>query len=335
MSAIGAGQIVCFGEILLRLSAPGAELLLQTPRFNVCYGGAEANVAVSLAKLGHDARMVSALPDNPLGRSARNELRRHGVDVNGVSFSPGRMGLYFLEQGGVHRASEVTYDRAHSAFAAMDFADKDWAKLLKGAGLLHVSGITAALGPNAANGVLRAVREAREAGVIVSFDCNYREKLWASWRGDAPAILREIVGLADMMFGDHRDVGLMLEKPIAAGRSAADAAFAAFPELKRIAHTRRTQSSVGGHQLEAHMHTRAVEFRAPAMTLCGVIDRIGAGDAFAAGLIHALRRGKGEEAALRFALAAAAVKHSIPGDANLASEEVIEAALAGALDVRR
>lgn len=335
MSAIGAGHIVCFGEVLLRLTAPATELLLQTPRFNVCYGGAEANVAVSLARLGHTASMVSVLPDNPLGHAARDELRRHGVDISGVSHRPGRMGLYFLEQGGVVRAGEITYDRAHSAFAEQDFAAIDWDKRLAGAALLHVSGITPALGPNAADGVLRAVGEARRLGVAVSFDCNYRPKLWGAWKGDAPAILRAIIANADMMFGDHRDVSLVLGKSVAAGRSAADSAFAAFPNLQRIAYTRRTQDDVSDHHVAAFMHTRAGEVGTPATILSGVVDRIGAGDAFAAGLIHALRRGDSDEAALRFALAAAAVKHSIPGDANLASEATIEAALAGALDVRR
>lgn len=336
MSALREGRIVCFGEMLIRLSAPGAELLLQKPRLDVSYGGAEANVAVSLAQLGRDARMVSTVPDNALGRAAVGELRRHGVEVRGVATGAGRMGLYFLSPGAGVRASEITYDRAHSAFASSDFASIDWAKHLDGAALLHVSGVTAALGRAAADGVIRAVSEARKRNVAVSFDCNYRAKLWEAWKGDAPGVLREILVQADMMFGDHRDISLVLGKAIAPGRAAADAAFAAWPSLARIAHTGRVQHSVGRHDLSAAMHTRDGETHAPPIAITEIVDRIGGGDAFAAGLIHALMAGKGDEDALRFALAAAALKHTIPGDFNLAREDEIEAVAAGAaLDVRR
>lgn len=336
MSALGEGRIVCFGEMLIRLSAPGAELMLQKSRLDVTYGGAEANVAVSLARLGHDARMVSVVADNPLGRAAQDELRRYGVDVSGVAPGAGRMGLYFLSPGAGLRAAEITYDRAHSAFAESDFAAIDWTRHLDGAGVLHVSGITAALGRKAADGVIRAVGEARKRNVLVSFDCNYRSKLWETWKGDAPGVLREIIAHADIMFGDHRDVGLVLGKSVAVGRAAADAAFAAWPNLNRIAHTGRVQHSVGRHDLSASMHTRAGETAAPAIAITEIVDRIGGGDAFVAGLIHALRKGKSDEHALRFALAAAALKHTIHGDFNLAREEEIDAVVEGAaLDVRR
>lgn len=335
MSALGTGPIVCFGELLIRLSAPGAELVLQTPRLDVAFGGAEANVAVSLAQLGNDVRMVSVAPNNPLGRAARDELRRYGVDVGGIAFAPGRMGLYFLTRGAGQRAPEITYDRTHSAFAGADFAAIDWAKHLEGAALLHVSGVTAALGRAAADGVIRAVGEARRRGVAVSFDCNYRAKLWDAWKGDAPAVLREILNHADIMFGDHRDIALVLGKNPGDGRATADAAFAAFPNLVRIAATARVQHSANRHELAAAMHTRGGEAAAPGLFL-DVIDRIGAGDAFAAGLIHALRKGKNDNEAIRFALAATGLKHAIPGDFNLSLEADIEAAASGpALDVRR
>lgn len=330
------GHVVCFGELLIRLSAPGAELLLQSHRLDVAFGGAEANVAVSLARLGGDARMVSVVANNALGRAARDEVRKHGVGVGGVSEAPGRMGLYFLTPGAGVRASEIVYDRANSAFADSDFSAIDWSAHLAGAGVLHVSGVTAALGRNAAAGVIRAVSEARRLGVSVSFDCNYRAKLWDTWKGDAPAVLREILSHADLMFGDHRDVALILGQAAAPGRAAAEVAFAAFPNLQRIASTTRTQHSVNHHELSASMFTRNGECSAPSLTLTDIVDRIGGGDAFAAGLIHRLRSDPADEAgALRFALAAAAVKHTIPGDFNLASAADVEAVLAGGLDVRR
>ncbi|MCX7359263.1 MAG: sugar kinase [Alphaproteobacteria bacterium] len=329
------GGIVCFGEVLLRLSAPGAELLLQSPQLSVCVGGAEANVAVSLATLGHNASVLSALPDNALGHAARNELRRYGVDTSRIAFTTGRMGLYFLSPGAGGRAAEVIYDRAASSFAATDHAATNWSETLKEAGWLHVSGVTAALGANAAAAAIRAVTEARKLGLTVSFDCNYRAKLWQAWNGDAPAILRQILAQSDIAFGNERDIALILGGSHANAREASDAARKAFPNLKLMAATNRVQHSVNHHALAAALHTREGSWEAPAIEVTHIVDRIGAGDAFAAGLIHALRNGSDNAAAIRFALGAACIKHTIPGDFNLASAAEIEAFLAADLSVRR
>lgn len=335
------GKVVCFGEVLIRLSAPGHELLLQSPQLKVCFGGAEANVAVSLSRLGHTTRMVSVLPDNPLGRAAIEELRKHGVEP-AVQTGPGRMGLYFLAPGAVKRASEVLYDRAFSAFAEAAPDRIDWDAEFEGADAFHMSGVTAAVGPRAAEAALRAARAARQRGLAVSFDCNYRPKLWDAWKGDAPAILREIVGQADTVFGDHRDMRLLLgktfseEDPVARGRAAADAAFAAFPELERLVHTIRVQHSVEHHELTGLMFGPEASWRTASFPLWPIVDRIGGGDAFAAGVLHGLRTSMGEQAALEFGLAAACLKHTIPGDFNLAGESDIRALLdAGGLDVKR
>ena len=329
------GAIVCFGEVLLRLSAPGAELLLQTPQLNVCVGGAEANVAVSLATLGHDARISTTLPDNELGVAARNELRRYGVDTSRIAFAPGRMGLYFLSPGAGGRAAEVIYDRAASVFASADHTKTRWSETFNGTGWLHVSGVTAALGANVAEAAIRAVTEARKLGLTVSFDCNYREKLWKAWNGDAPAILRQILTQTDIAFGNERDIALILGGAPANAREAADLAFKTFPNLKLMAATHRVQHSVNHHALAAALHTRDGSAEAPAIEVTHIVDRIGAGDAFAAGLIHALRTGANSAEAVRFALGAACIKHTIPGDFNLASASEIEAFLAADLSVRR
>jgi 2-dehydro-3-deoxygluconokinase len=331
-------RVVCFGEILLRLSAPGAEHLLQTPRLNVVVAGAEANVAVSLSRLGDQARMVSVLPENPLGRAAAEELRRYGVDVGGVRFAPGRMGLYFLTPAAGLRAAEIFYDRAESAFVGADLMAIDWSAELAGAAWLHLSGITAALGEAAAAAAVHAAREAKRMGLAVSLDSNHRAKIWAQRGGDGPGDLRRLMESCDLLFADQRDLAFALGRPLdgADGRAAADAAFAAFPNLERLAHTVRVQTSAEHHDLSAAMFTRGADWRAPGMALAGIVDRIGAGDAFAAGLIHALRAGRGDEAALRFALAAAALKHFTPGDFNLAREADVEAVMDGAsLSIRR
>ena len=320
-------RIVCFGELLLRLSAPGRERALQTPRLDVHIGGAEANVAVLLARLGHDAAMVSTVADNALGEAAVGELRRHGVDTRRVRGAPGRMGLYFLTHGAMQRPSEVLYDRADSAF--VHHADYDWDALLEGASWLHLSGVSPALGRATAQATIDAARAARRLGVRVSFDGNFRGKLWQAWDGDAAGLLRQIFEQADLVFADHRDIAVVLGEHVAsegeqAVAEAATRAFAAFPNLQWMACTLRTQHSVDRHTLSAVMVERdGSRRRAPDYTLDGIVDRIGTGDAFAAGVLHGLLAGMGPAERLHFGLGAACLKHSIPGDFCLASEQEI------------
>lgn len=337
------GRIVCFGEMLIRLSAPDSQLLLQSPRLDVCFGGAETNVAVSLSRLGAPAALVSVLPDNALGRAALDEVRRHGVDARGVRFAPGRMGLYFLTPGAVCRPSDIVYDRAGSAFAEADPELIDWDAELDGAGLLHLSGVTPALGPKGAAAALRAARAAKARGVKVSFDGNYRGKLWAAWNGDGPKVLRELLDCADIALVDDRDIALVLgrafegETPEARRRAAAAVAFEAFPKLQRMTSTFRVTRNVDHHELSAVMFTRdGGEVRTRSVPLIGIVDRIGGGDAFAAGVLHGLRTGAADQAALDFGLAAACLKHAIPGDFNLASAADVRGFLEqDGLDVRR
>lgn len=336
-------RIVCFGELLLRLGAPGRERLLQTPRLEVHVGGAEANVAIALARLGHAAAVVSVVPDNPLGAAVVGELRRHGVDVASVLSGAGRQGLYFLATGALHRPSEVLYDRSHSAFALAAADSYDWPALLADADALHVSGVTPALGVACAEATLQAVREARARGLRVSFDGNFRQKLWAERRDQAPAVLRGIIAEADTALADHRDIAVALELPPSAAAAAdafadaARAAFDAFPHLQRLATTLRTQHNVDHHSLSALMATRSGElFAAPEYSMPAIVDRIGAGDAFAAGVLHGLYTGMAEQEALHFGLASACLKHSQPGDFSLADEAEIAALVAQqGFDVRR
>ncbi|HYE53067.1 MAG TPA: sugar kinase [Azospirillaceae bacterium] len=335
-------RVVCFGELLMRLTAPGRELLLQTPRLDVHFGGAEANVAVSLARLGHGAAMVGVLPRNPIGQACLGELRRHGVDVSGIRLQEGRMGLYFLAVGAMHRASEITYDRADSAFARAPADLHDWNRALDGADWLHVSGITPALGAESAAAALAAVRAARARGLRVSFDCNYRQKLWAAREGEAPSVLREFMASADLLFGNERDIALVLKRgvpdlaPVERFREAAGIAFDTFPGLRWIAATERGHTTVDDQEIAGMLATRQGLHRTRPYSMTSIVDRIGGGDAFAAGLLHGLLSGMAEKDALEFAVAAAVIKHSIPGDANLAGEDDIRALVeGGGLDVKR
>lgn len=335
--------ITCFGELLLRLSAPGRQRLLQTPALDVHIGGAEANVAVSLAHFGHRASMVGVVPDNPLGAAAKAELSRHGVDVSRVRTSEGRMGLYFLEQGAILRPSEVTYDRTGSAFAVADPASYDWPALLDGAQWLHLSGVTPAVGERPTQAALAAARTAGQTGVRVSFDGNFRPKLWREWNGDAPAILRELIGYAQVVFADYRDIAVVLGREFAQPdlfervNAAASAAFEAFPQLEVMACTHRTAHSVDHHTLSAQLCRRGTPgVHARPMEVAGIVDRIGGGDAFAAGLLHGLIEGMADPDALAFALAAGAFKHSLPGDFNLVSAAEVRSIVdAHGFDVRR
>jgi 2-dehydro-3-deoxygluconokinase len=313
----------CFGELLLRLSAPGNELLLQSGSLNVHIGGAEANVAVSLARWGHRSHMASVVPDNPLGKACIGELRRHGVHTEATHTGPGRMGLYFLTVGAGHRPSEVLYDRADSAFALAAPDRMNWDEILAPVSWLHVSGVTPALGPDAAAAALRAVRTARAQGRLVSFDCNYRAKLWQRWQGDARGILRQIVAEADLLFAEERDVALILGREFEAlpaqerFQASAAEALATFPHLKRVATTVRSQRSVDDHDLAARLMSRTGMITTRTYSIGRIIDRIGSGDAFAAGVLHGIETRLDDQSTLDFGLAAACLKHSIPGDFNL------------------
>ena len=333
-------KFLAFGEIMLRLSPPGRELLLQTPKLDVWVAGAEANVVTQLARLGHDVGMATMVPDNDLGRAAITTLRGHGVDTSTIAVGGERMGLYFVTSGAGLRATEVVYDRAWSSFAEAPASAWDWDTLLAGVDRFHLSGITPALGPVPAASALAAVEAATERGIPVSFDGNWRGKLWERWDSNPRAILTDLVAHADLMFGNHRDIALLLDRDFAGGaedrrREAAEAAFEAFPRLQTIASTARHVEHVDLHRLSARIDTRSAHVQTDEVVLAGIVDRIGGGDAFAAGVLHGLRSGEDIGDIARIGLALAALKHSLPGDASLFRQADIDAYLTGGLDVRR
>jgi len=337
-------DIVCFGEVLMRLTAPVGSLLAQADTLGVRIGGAEANVAVALAALEWRSAVASVVPSGPLGRRARTFLRGAGVDTTRIADGPGRLGLYFLTQGASLRASDVTYDRAGSAFATTDWRAVDWDTVLYGARWLHVSGITPALGPEMADATLTAMRAARARGIRISFDANYRARLWESWDSDPRAILRELVAHADLFFANHRDMTLLLDAPFSGDgperrREAAQAAFAAFPNLRWIASTARVIAHVDCHWITARLDTPSDSWQTRDVEVAGIVDRIGAGDAFAAGVLHGLMGNDDEDGrealAIEYGLALTCLKHSLTGDAALFDQHDIDSFLAGGLDVRR
>ncbi len=315
--------VLCFGELLLRLGAPGRQMLLQTPQFEVSVGGAEANVAVALAQFGHSARVLTALPYGPLGDCVLGELRRFGVATQAVRCE-GRMGLYFLVPGAMHRPSEVLYDRQHSAFAQHEWTTDEVERALAGVDWLMLSGVTPSLGENAANACERLLDAAAERGIRIAFDGNFRSKLWALWRGEPERRLRSLMARAELLFANERDIAVVLGDAPAADRfaHAAARAFAAFPRLERMATTLREEHSVDHHTLTARLiHRSGASESAPSYTLSPIVDRIGTGDAFAAGVLHGLMERLPDAEALHLGLAAACLKHSIPGDAGRASPD--------------
>ena len=330
-----------FGELIVRFAPPGRQLLALATTLDIECGGAEANVAAALASLVHDARMIGRVPGNALGMLATRTLRIAGVDCAHVSSGEGRLASYFLSTGAGLRASDIIYDRGDSAFARCGPEDFEWDAALAGVDWLHLSGITPALGPRSAATALAAATEAKRRGIRISFDGNYRARLWEAWDSDPRAILGELVARADILFGNHRDISLLLGARFGGEgpdrrREAAEAAFAAFPGLSLIASTAREVEDVDRHRLAARIDGRSRFAQTEPLLLSGIVDRIGAGDAFAAGVLHGLLANEDDlDHAAATGLALAALKHSLPGDAALVCQADIDHLLSGELDIRR
>lgn len=332
--------VVCFGEMLLRLSPQGSEPLSRAGQLLIDVGGAEANVAAALASLGQPARMLTALPDNPLGRMARMNIAAAGVDTGFITDSPGRMGLYFFEPPAGPIAGRVTYDRGGSAFANASVEAFDYAGALAGAALLHMSGITPALGPGGVKLAKAAIAAAGQANVPVCFDGNYRANLWDAWDADPREILHELVGEAKVLIGNHRDISLLLGKTFSGDgpdrrREAAQAAFDAFPKLEVIASTARHVETGSIHRLAARVDQRRDHWQTDEVRIEGIVDRIGTGDAFAAGILLRYLEGASAQEIAKTALALAVMKHGRPGDMILATRGELDSFDLGGSDVRR
>ncbi len=335
-----SGPVVCFGEVLLRFATSAGRMIADAASLDLVIGGAEANVAVALTGMGHPARFVGMVPDNPLGAKARGALAGAGVDVRHFASGPGRMGLYFLETGASLRPSSITYDRAGSAFAMAQAADFDFAEALDGARLFHVSGITAALGPGGVDLARAGMAAARAAGVPVSFDCNFRERLWSAWDSDPRGILTDLIAGADIVFGNHRDMTLLLGRPFSGDgperrREAVEAGFAAFPNMQVMASTARHPLTQTHHRLAARVDRRDDHHQTAEVEITDIIDRVGSGDAFAAGVLTGWLEGCDARKMAELGLAMNALKHSIHGDWLRLPRAEIDAFTGVGGDVRR
>jgi 2-dehydro-3-deoxygluconokinase len=334
-----APRIVTFGEIMLRLKSPGHERLFQSPRLEATFGGAESNVAVSLAQFGCDASFVTVLPANPVGDAAVGQLRQLGVDTRFIRRGGDRVGIYFLETGAAQRASQVVYDRAGSSIAVAEASDFDWAAIFSGATWFHISGITPAISAAAAELALEAASQARAHGATVSCDYNYRKNLWKYGR-NAPEVMRELVTHVQVGIANEEDcqhaLGIASSADATTGeldhesyRVLAERVLEEFPNLDRQVITLRESKSADHNGWAACMHNRREFTVSRTYDIQHIVDRVGSGDAFAAGLIYGLLTFKDDRKALEFAVAAGCLKHSIPGDFNLLSLTEVERLLKG------
>lgn len=328
-------RIVTFGELMMRLSTPQLERFSQARQMDVSFGGAEANVAVSLAMFGCESVFVSALPDNPLGDRAVQELRRYGVDTSDVVRPDGRLGTYYMEFGANQRSGQVVYDRYGSAFSKLTKNAIDWPPIMSG-DWFHISGISPAVSEAAARISLDAMLAAKAAGLIVSLDLNYRSLLWNY--GQTPAdVLTPMVEAADILIAGRGDCQQALDihgtgnpDDNAYFESLTQTVMDRFPNLKKVAVTIRDSRSAEHHNWAACLRTADGIRFSRQYEIKDIVDRVGSGDAFSAGLIYALVTDMSDDDALEFAAAANCLKHSVVGDFNLVSrQEVHEIAQGG------
>lgn len=332
-------KYLTFGEIMLRLKAPGHERLMQSPLLEASFGGGEANVAVSLANYGLDASFISILPDHALANDCLGELRKFNVDTRLVQRGPGRLGIYFLESGANQLPSKVIYDRSGASLALAKPGDIDWEKAFAGIGWFHITGITPALSESSMELAMESVKQAREKGITVSCDLNYRKNLWKYGKG-AAEVMRILAGYVDVAIANEEDVqkslGISVDLDIESGeldrekyRVLSGKVLEAYPLMKMIAITLRESISADNNGWAACLNDRKQYYVSKRYDINDIIDRVGGGDSFAGGLIFGLNHYSDKQQALEFAVAASCLKHSIPGDFNRVSVSDVEKLLEG------
>jgi 2-dehydro-3-deoxygluconokinase len=332
-------KIITFGEIMIRLKTPGTERVFQSPFFEATFGGGEANVAVSLANFGLETAFISILPKNELGDACNAELRRFGVDTSRILKRPGRMGIYFLASGANQFPSKVIYDREYSAIAIADPAEIDWMASFSGFDWFHISGITPAISENAMHLALDSVKAAKKLGIKVSVDLNFRKNLW-KYGKRADEVIPEILHYADIAIANEEDVqkslGLEADVDVRLGafdsgvyRALGDKVLTEFKNLQMITITLRESLSADSNGWSACLNDREYFLESRKYMISDIVDRVGGGDAFAAGLIYGLNTFPTYQKALEFATAASCLKHSISGDFNRVSVADVENLLKG------
>lgn len=331
-------RVVCFGEIMLRLAPEGFLRFVQADKFTVVYGGGEANVAVSLANYGIDAAFVSKLPDNPIGQSAINSLRRFGVDTSKVVRGGERVGIYYCEKGDSQRASNVVYDRAHSSISEAVPEDFDWDKIFEGTELFHFTGITPALGDNAAKITLEACKAAKAKGIKISCDLNFRKKLWTSEK--AGQVMGELMKYVDICIANEEDAEKVFGikstgTDVNTGKLNKEGYQDVAKQLKdrfgfeKVAITLRESISASNNNWGAMLMDGDNFYYSKTYPIVPIVDRVGGGDSFGGGLIYAILEGYSSQDIIEFAVAASCLKHTIEGDFNHATLSEVKTLMKG------
>ena len=332
-------KVVTMGEIMLRLKSPAMERFFQSPMLEATFGGGEANVAVSLANYGMDAKYVTVLPDNDIAKACVRELRGFGVDVSDIVYKDGRMGIYFLESGSNQRASKVIYDRADSSIALAKVGDIDFAKVFSDASWFHITGITPAISESAAELSMEAVKTAKKMGLTVSCDLNFRKNLW-KYGKVAKEIMCELTKYVDVIIANEEDcqksLGIENNQHVESGEldtkkyeELAKSVLDAYPNAQKIAITLRESKSASHNNWSACIYNRKEFYVSKKYEIKNIVDRVGGGDSFAGGLIYGLNNYETDAQALEFAVAASCLKHSIGGDYNRATLAEVKALMGG------
>ncbi|MEN8905725.1 MAG: sugar kinase [Clostridiales bacterium] len=330
-------KIVCFGEIMLRLSPPNYERFVQANKFNVVYGGGEANVSVSLANYNLPVSFVTKLPDNLIGQAALNDLRKFGVDTSFIPRGGKRLGIYYLEKGFSQRPSKVVYDRAYSSVSESRVEDFDFDKIFEGATWFHFTGISPALGNNVAEVVKKACKTAKKLGVKISCDLNYRKNLWS--REEAQNCMTELMEYVDVVIANEEDADMVfgikadksdIEKGVLEHSAYEDVAKKLKDKFnfEKVAITLRTSISACDNNWAALLYN-GDEFYLSKEYKMHIVDRVGGGDSFGAGLIYGILNGFSDKDTIEYAAAASCLKHSIEGDYNQVSVDEVKALMAG------
>ena len=332
-------KYLSFGEIMLRLKSPGVERFFQSPALEATFGGGEANVAVSLANYGCDAAYMTVLPKNALADHAVAELRRMNVDIGRIQRGPGRMGIYFLEAGANQLPSKVVYDREYSAIAQAKPGDINWDKALEGVGWFHITGITPAISETAMQLSIESLKEAKKRGITNSCDLNFRKNLW-KYGKTAPEVMTELIKYVDITIANEEDVqkclGITTDVAVEHGeldrekyKALSDEVLKQYPDMKLIAITLRESKSADSNGWAACLNDRTQFIESKYYMINDIIDRVGGGDAFSAGLIYGLTHYDNHQDALEFAVAASCLKHSIGGDFNRVSVDDVQKLMVG------
>lgn len=334
-------KVVTFGEIMLRLATPDYQRFVQARSLELSFGGGEANVAVALANFGEHVSYVTCLPPNDWGKAAAMELKKYNVDVSHIQWSGERMGIYFLETGAVMRPSKVIYDRAGSAIAQVKPGSIPWHEIFKDADWFHWTGITPAISENAAQVCKEAIEAAAKKGITISVDLNFRKNLW-KYGKKASEVMPELVQHCDIILGNEEDAEMVFgikTDGVEVGQGRIDAAayqqtasqlMQRFPRVKKVVVTLRGSLSANHNTWSGVLWNGKDFLQAPTYQITHIVDRVGGGDSFMAGLIYALRNKPGDDAfALNFAVAASALKHTIPGDFNLVTVDEVMKLMAG------